>query len=67
MSKPFALLISAHRKRLGLTQPAAAALFHGLSLRTWQDWEYGERTPPEWSQRLILERLEKQKTTNGPE
>jgi putative transcriptional regulator len=32
------------RSRLGLTQSAAGHLF-GATLRTWQDWEGGKRTP----------------------
>ena len=34
--------IRATRERAGLSQTAAAALVHG-SLRTWQQWEAGDR------------------------
>ncbi len=34
--------ILAARERAGLTQTAAGELIYG-SLRTWQDWESGER------------------------
>lgn len=43
------------RARRGLTQTEAGKLV-GVSLRTWQSWEAGERKPPEmlW---ILLEKL----------
>ena len=48
------------RKRLGLTQPEAAALCEE-PLRTWADWERGETTPKPCHREGILARLSRQK------
>ncbi len=42
----------AYRENLGLTQQGMAARI-GIPRRTWQDWELGNRTPPEWVAKLI--------------
>lgn len=49
--------IKAARDAAGLTQ---AEVFEALRIpmRTLQDWENNRRTPPEWAERLIIEKLE---------
>ena len=49
--------IKAAREAAGLTQ---AEVFEALRIpmRTLQDWENERRTPPEWAERLIIEKLE---------
>lgn len=44
------------RINAGLTQTAARDLI-GVSKRTWEDWEHGRHTPPEYVERLIIEKL----------
>ncbi|MBQ6265082.1 MAG: hypothetical protein IJK60_06500 [Clostridia bacterium] len=29
----------------------------GIPLRTLQDWEAGRRTPPEWFEKLVVEKI----------
>jgi|GEM_PF-5790672 len=36
----------------------------GCPERTVYSWKMGERLPPEWVQRLVLDRLKKVKPTN---
>ena len=52
----FADQIKTARLAAGLTQ-AALAEVTGIPNRTIQDWEAGKRTPPEWTQRLVLKEL----------
>ena len=49
--------IKAAREAAGLTQ---AEVFEALRIpmRTLQDWENDRRTPPEWAELLIIEKLE---------
>ena len=49
--------IKAAREAAGLTQ---AEVFEALRIpmRTLQDWENERRTPPEWAELLIIEKLE---------
>lgn len=44
------------RKVAGLTQSAASELI-GVPKRTWEDWEAERRRPPEYVERLIVEKL----------
>lgn len=46
------------RKAAGLTQKEFSDLF-GMPKRTLENWEYGKTEPPEWVERLVLEKLEK--------
>lgn len=58
----FSEKLRAARKETGLSQTSAGELFNPpIPYRTWQDWEAGRRTPPEWSWELILERLNRSK------
>lgn len=45
------------RKATGLSQAAAAKAL-GIPFRTWQNWELGQRTPPDYVARLIIKELE---------
>ena len=49
--------VKAAREAAGLTQ---AEVFEALRIpmRTLQDWENERRTPPEWAELLIIEKLE---------
>lgn len=49
--------IKAARKRLKLSQSGAAKAW-GVPLRTLQNWEAGDRKPPDWVIRLIVEKIE---------
>ena len=44
------------RKAAGLTQQGMSDLI-GIPRRTIQDWEYGKHAPPDWAERLIIEKL----------
>jgi DNA-binding XRE family transcriptional regulator len=44
------------RQRAGLTQTSMCDLL-GISKRTIEKWEQGERTPPEWAERLLIKEL----------
>lgn len=44
------------REAAGLTQASARDLI-GVSKRTWEDWEHGRRTPPEYVEKLIVDKL----------
>lgn len=50
------MTIKAARKAAGLTQQGMSDLL-GIPKRTVQDWEGGKRTPPDWAERLIIEKL----------
>lgn len=52
----FAAQLKAERKRLGLTQPEAAALLD-LKDRTYWEYESGSSTPPAIAQEGALARL----------
>ena len=54
------MTIKEARKKAGLTIKAASDLI-GVPYRTWQDWEAGLRKPPEYVERLIIEKLISQK------
>lgn len=45
------------RLRLGLSAADVTRII-GVPRRTLQDWEAGKRTPPEYVERLIIEKLE---------
>ena len=45
------------RQQAGLTQKAMHEMF-GIPKRTIEDWDSGKRYPPEWVERLVLEKLE---------
>ena len=44
------------RAAAGLTQ-AALAEWSGIPKRTIEDWETGKRTPPEYIQKLVIEKI----------
>ena len=46
------------RKAAGLSQQGVTDAL-GIPRRTLQDWEAGKRTPPEWAEALVVEKLEK--------
>ena len=43
-------------QHLGISQRAAAEII-GMPLRTLEAWIGGKRTPPEWVERLVIEKL----------
>lgn len=46
------------RRLAGLSQQGVTDTL-GIPKRTLQDWESGRRTPPEWAEALVVEKLEK--------
>jgi len=46
------------RAKAKLTQKQAAELL-GVPFRTYQDWEYGKRTPPDYVMQSITDKLKK--------
>lgn len=48
--------IRAARLNSGLTQKQAAEKC-GVPFRTYQDWEYGRRNPPDYTKQAVIERL----------
>lgn len=51
------------RIKAGLTQRAMSDAL-GIPLRTIEDWEAGKRKPPEWAEKLVVEKLEKMKAAD---
>lgn len=49
--------IKAAREAAGLTQSEVFEVLR-IPMRTLQDWENERRTPPEWAELLIIEKLE---------
>ena len=58
--KAFADQLASHRRRLRLTQAAAAALLD-IPARTYWEWEKGKTEPPAVAQEGALARLKKAK------
>jgi DNA-binding XRE family transcriptional regulator len=54
------MAIKETRKQLGLSQRALSEAFN-IPLRTIEDWERGVRNPPEWVERLLLDKLNQYK------
>lgn len=50
--------IKQRRAELGLTQQKMSDLT-GIPIRTIQDWENERRTPPAWTERLVLQDLDR--------
>ena len=50
------MTIKEARMAAQLSQAKAAELI-GVPKRTWEDWEAGRRTPPDYVERLIVEKL----------
>ena len=46
------------RSQTGLSQTEFGKCLGGIPLRTIQNWESGERTPPAWTMELIAYRVE---------
>lgn len=46
------------RAKTGLSQTEFGKRLGGIPLRTIQNWESGDRTPPEWAMELIAFRVE---------
>ena len=52
------ITIKALRTQTGLSQTEFGKRLGGIPLRTIQNWESGERTPPAWTLELIAYRVE---------
>lgn len=52
--------IKAARLAAGLTQAEVYEVLR-IPMRTLQDWENDRRTPPEWAENLIIEKLKQLK------
>lgn len=56
----FAEMIKEYRQAHSLTQKQFAELFRpSIPMDTVKSWECGRKTPPEWTQGLIAEKLER--------
>lgn len=55
------MTIKEARIAAGLSRPQMSKLCHGLPVRTIENWESGINRPPEWAEKLIIEKLEKYK------
>jgi DNA-binding transcriptional regulator YiaG len=51
------LSIKEAREKAGLSRRQLSEWL-GIPQRTQEDWDYGKRTPPEWVERLIIEKIE---------
>lgn len=49
--------IKKHRQAAGLTQKQFSELFN-IPLDVVKSWDSGRRRPPEWAEKLIIEKLE---------
>lgn len=52
--------IKEHRQAANLTQKKFSDLF-GIPLDVVKSWDSGRRKPPEWAEKLIVEKLEQMK------
>lgn len=52
----YAEQLKAARRSTGLSQ-AKLAEWSGIPRRTIEDWEVGRRVPPDYVQRLVLEKI----------
>lgn len=52
--------IKEKRKSVGLTQHQFSVIFE-IPLDTVKNWDSGRRKPPEWAEKLIIEKLERLK------
>lgn len=53
-------MIKDYRKAAGLTQEEFSILFE-IPVDTVKGWDSGRRQPPEWVEKLIIEKLERMK------
>ncbi len=53
-------MIKECRQSAGLTQEEFSKLFE-IPLDTVKNWDSGRRKPPEWAEKLIIEKLEQMK------
>ncbi len=51
--------IKKYRKMAGLTQQEFSNLF-GIPLDTVKSWDCGRKLPPEWAEKLIIEKLQRE-------
>ena len=57
MEKTFAQKLHTMRTEAGWSRPKMVERV-GVPLRTIEEWEAGNRTPPEYVQKLVLDRLQ---------
>lgn len=57
-------MIKEYRKAAGLTQEEFSKAF-GIPLPTVKNWDCGKAKPPEWAERLIIEKLETMRAPAG--
>ena len=53
------MTLKEHRQAAGLTQKQFSELFE-IPIDVVKSWDSGRRTPPEWVQKLIIEKLTKE-------
>ncbi len=51
------MTIKEKREQLGMSRAEISRQL-GIPIRTLENWDSGERKPPEWAERLILEKLD---------
>lgn len=51
-------MIKEYRLAAGLTQEEFSILFE-IPIDTVKNWDSGRRKPPEWAEKLIIEKLER--------
>lgn len=57
------MTIKEARKAAGMTQQSLADLL-GIPKRTIEDWDSGKHRPPEYVERLIVDRINMERETN---
>ena len=57
------MTVKEKREELGISRSKMSRMI-GIPIRTLEDWDSGLRTPPEWVERLLIEKLEKMKGEN---
>lgn len=55
--------IKEYRQAIGLTQKEFSELFE-IPIDVVKSWDSGRRKPPEWAEKLIIEKLSTLKTTS---
>lgn len=53
-------MIKEYRQAVGLTQKEFSELFE-IPIDVVKSWDSGRRKPPEWAEKLIIEKLDKLK------
>lgn len=58
------IAIKEYRKKIGMTQKQFSDLFE-IPIDVVKSWDSGRRNPPDWAEKLILEKLKRISENTG--